>query len=161
MSASWSGMYSFDASSMIHAWDNYPTSNPHFESLWQWFSDQIDNKQFAISKIAFEEVNHKIPECGSWLKNNHIEIYPLTATSLIKAQKIKTLLGIVEEKYTKGVGENDLFIIAIANETRTTLVSEEARQNNLPSQKYNYKIPAVCEMTEVEVSCINFLELLK
>ena len=51
-------MYSFDASSMIHAWDNYPISNPHFESLWQWFSDQIDNGQFSISKIAFEEVSH-------------------------------------------------------------------------------------------------------
>jgi len=154
-------MYSFDASSMIHAWDNYPISNRHFESLWQWFSDQIDNGQFSISKIAFEEVNHKLPECGEWLKSNQIKVYPLTAVNLIMAQQIKTLLGIVEEGYTKGVGENDLFIISIAKETTTTLISEEGRQNNLPSLKSNYKIQAVCEMPEVGVKCISFIELLK
>jgi len=161
MSANWSGMYSFDASSMIHAWDNYPISNPHFESLWQWFAGQIGNSQFGISKIALDEVSHKIPECGEWLKNNHIKVHPLTPRSLLTAQQIKTLLGIVEERYTKGVGENDLFIIAIAKETITTLVSEEARQNNLPSLKSNYKIPAVCEMFDVGVTCISFVELLK
>ena len=161
MSASWSGMYSFDASSMIHAWDNYPISNPHFESLWQWFAEQIGISQFGISKIALDEVSHKIPECGEWLKNNHIKVHLLTPRSLLTAQQIKTLLGIVEERYTKGVGENDLFIIAIAKETITTLVSEEARQNNLPSLKSNYKIPAVCEMFDVGVTCISFVELLK
>ncbi len=154
-------MYSFDASSMIHAWDNYPISNPHFESLWQWFAEQIDNSQFGISKIALDEVSHKIPECGEWLKNNHIKVYPLTPRSLLTAQQIKTLLGILEEEYTKGVGENDLFIISIAKETTTTLVSEEARQNNLPSLKSNYKIPAVCKMPEVGVKCITFIDLLK
>lgn len=54
-------MYSFDASSMIHAWDNYPPANPHFESLWEWIADNINDRQFSISKKAFEEVNHKIP----------------------------------------------------------------------------------------------------
>ncbi|MBA4155721.1 DUF4411 family protein, partial [Flavobacterium sp.] len=154
-------MYNFDASSIIHAWDNYPISNPHFKSLWQWFADQISNKQFCISKIALEEVGHKLPECGKWLRNNLIEVYPLTPRSILTAQQIKTLLGIVEERYAKGVGENDLFIIAIAKETISTLVSEEARQNKLPSLKSNYKIPAVCEMPEVAVTCISFVELLK
>ena len=144
-----------------HFWDNYPISNPHFESLWQWLSDQIDNKQFGISKIAFDEVSHKIPECGEWFKSNNIDIFPLTAVSLSTAQRIKMLLDIVEEKYTKGVGENDLFIIAIAKETNTTLISEEARQNNLPPLKSNYNIPAVCEIPEVGVHCISFVELLK
>ncbi len=154
-------MYSFDASSMIHAWDNYPPANPHFESLWEWIADNINNRQFSISKKAFEEVNHKIPECGKWLKDNHIEMIPLTPIGLSIAQEIKTHLGIVEEQYTKGVGENDLFIIAMAKETSTILVSEESRQNKLPALKSNYKIPAVCNMQEVQVECINFLELLK
>ena len=86
---------------------------------------------------------------------------PRVAASFRTAQQIKTLLAIIEEEYTKGVGENDLFIISIAKETTTTLVSEEARQNNLPSLKSNYKIPAVCEMPEVGVKCISFIELLK
>jgi len=154
-------MYSFDASSMIHAWDNYPPENPHFDSLWQWFSEQIDNKNFGISSKALEEVGHKIPECGDWLNSNDIEVHPLTATSLAMAQEIKTLLGIVEEQYTKGVGEKDLLIISIAKENETTLASDESRQNKLPTLKSNYKIPAVCDMLEINVECISFLDLLK
>ena len=154
-------MYSFDASSMILAWDNYPPENPHFDSLWNWFSEQIHNKNFSISAKALEEVGHKIPECGDWLKRNNIEVHPLTATSLDTAQNIKNLLGIVEEKYTKGVGENDLFIISIAKENEKTLVSDENRQNKLPPLKSNYKIPAVCDMPEVNVECVSFLDLLK
>ena len=161
MFVSWSGMYSFDASSMIHAWDNYPPENLHFDSLWQWFSEQVDNKNFAISAKALDEVSHKIPECGDWLKSNNIVVHPLTATSLATAQSIKTLLDIVEEQYTKGIGENDLLIISIAKENETILVSEESRQNNLPALKSNYKIPAVCDMPEVDIECVNFLELLK
>ena len=154
-------MYNFDASSIIHAWDNYPLTNPHFDSLWEWIAENINDCEFCISKKAFEEVSHKIPECGEWLKNNNIEVHPLTPTSLAIAQEVKILLGIVEEQYTKGVGENDLLIIAIAKETETTLVSEEGRQSKLPALKSNYKIPAVCNLPEVQVECINFLELLK
>jgi len=101
-------MYSFDASSMIYAWDNYPPENPHFDSLWNWFSNNVQNKEFVISRKAFEEVRHKIPECGEWLQNNNIEIYNLTPISLLVAMDIKESLGIVEEQYTKGIGENDL-----------------------------------------------------
>jgi len=161
MYANWSGMYSFDASSMIHAWDNYPPENPHFDSLWQWFSEQINNNNFSISAKALDEVSHKIPECGEWLKKNNIEVHQLTATSLATAQKIKTLLDIVEEQYTKGVGEMDLLIISIAKENEKTLVSDESKQNNLPTLKSNYKIPAVCNMDEVNIKCVSFLELLK
>jgi len=154
-------MYNFDASSMIHAWDNYPPENIHFDSLWDWFSSNVKSKKFVISKIAFEEVNHKIPACGEWLKINNIEIYNLTPTSLLKAKNIKESLNIIENKYTKGVGENDLFIIAIAQETGSTLVSEEGRQSISPALKSNYKIPAVCGMLNVNVNCCNFLNLLK
>lgn len=154
-------MYSFDASSMIHAWDNYPPENKHFDSLWEWFSNKTQSKEFVISKKAFKEVSHKIPECGTWLQNNNIEIYSLTPASLLIARDIKASLGIVEEKYTKGVGENDLFIIAIAQEFGATLVTEEGRQSPLPKVKSNYKIPAVCNMASVGVECCNFLSLLK
>ncbi len=130
-------MYSFDASSMIHAWDNYPPENKHFDSLWDWFSNNVQNKEFVISKKAFEEVSHKIPECGEWLKNKDIKILNLTPTSLLIAKNIKESLGIIEEQYTKGVGENDLFIIAIAQEIESTLVSEEGRQSVLPTLKSN------------------------
>lgn len=154
-------MYSFDASSMIHAWDSYPPENAHFESLWEWFSSNIQNKEFVISRQAFKEVRRKIPECAKWLQDNNVEIYNLTPESLLIAKDIKESLGILEERYTKGVGENDLFIIAIAQESGATLVSEEGRQGVLPVLKSNYKIPAICNMEAVGVDCCNFLSLLK
>ena len=154
-------MYSFDASSMIYAWENYPPENPHFDSLWKWFSEQVHDKTFSISAKALDEVGHKIPECSDWLKRNNIEIHSLTATSLGTAQNIKMSLDIVEDKYTKGVGENDLFIISIAKENGKILVSNESQQNKLPALKSNYKIPAVCNMPKVNIKCVNFLDLLK
>ncbi len=154
-------MYSFDASSMIHAWDNYPPKNQHFDALWEWIAEEIIKKKFCISKIALDEVGHKIPECGVWLKDKDIKIYPLTPLILSRASQIKALLGIKEEQYGKGVGENDLFIIATSKEIGAILATEEKRQNSLPLLKPNYKIPAVCNMQEVNVGCSCFVDLLR
>jgi len=154
-------MYSFDASSMIHAWDNYPIENEHFKALWEWFASEVQKNHFIFSKIAFDEIEHKIPECGQWLKDNQVKIDPLSPSSLLQAQAIKILLEIEEENYTKGVGENDLFIISIAKTSNSILVTEESKQNKLPSKKSNYKIPAVCSLQEVNVTCKSFIDLLK
>jgi len=155
-------MYSFDASSKIHAWDNYPIENEHFESLWAWFAEKIEDREFTISEIALKEVASKIPECGKWLNDHHIKIHKLSPATLHQTQSIKTILEISEEEYSNGgVGENDLFIIAIAKDSKLILVTEEARQNNLPTKKHNYKIPAVCGLPEVNVTCIYFVDLIK
>jgi len=149
-------MYSFDASSMILAWDNYPIENNLFEPLWEWFADKVETKAFTISEVALAEVTAKIPDCGKWLKDHHIETQRISANVLFETQKIKQLLGIEEEEYGAGVGENDLLIIAIAKESNSTLVTEEKRQNNLPRVKHNYKIPAVCNLPEVNVPHVYF-----
>jgi len=154
-------VYSFDASSIIHAWDNYPIENEHFESLWFWLAEKIEEKEFTISEIALKEVTDKIPECGKWLKDHNAEVYKLSPSALHKTQEIKTLLGIEEDEYGNGVGEKDLFIVAIAKESNLTLVTEESRQNNLPTKKHNYKIPAVCALPEINVDCIYFVDLIK
>lgn len=52
--------YNFDASSIIHLWDNYPPKNSHFDSLWNSFVQNFNNGIFAISDIALREVKHKI-----------------------------------------------------------------------------------------------------
>lgn len=161
MCENWSNMYSFDASSMIHAWDNYPIENLHFNALWEWFATQINEKNFVFSQIAFVEISNKIPECGEWLKSHHAEIHPLSPDAIFQAQAIKILLEIEEEAYTKGVGENDLFIISTAKIYNSTLITEESRQFILPPKKSNYKIPAVCALAEVNVPCISFINLLK
>ncbi|MEI8096401.1 MAG: DUF4411 family protein [Spirochaetales bacterium] len=81
---------------------------------------------------------------------------------LIKALEIKGLLGILEDKYGAGVSENDLIIIASAQVHGVSLVSQEARQPNLPQTKrVNYKIPAVCSLPQVNVRCLSFLDYLR
>lgn len=153
-------MYSFDASSIIHAWDNYPIE--HFPPLWNWLSEQIAAGNFSIPSVAMDEIEGKTPECHIWLKAQGIVVLPLTNAILQQAINIKALLEIAEDDYhSKGVGENDLLIIATAKLAGLTLVSEEGRQFRPPKIKAKYKIPAVCGLPDVAVECINFIEVIK
>jgi PIN domain. len=121
----------FDASSMIYAWDNYPIGQ--FPGLWDWMGDQIDSKELVMSSVAFDEVSHIAPECGEWLKDNDLERLKVNNAIIQDALRIKGLLGIVDDSYhSKGVGENDILIIATARQYRAELVSDEERQTNLP-----------------------------
>ncbi|MFZ3208339.1 MAG: DUF4411 family protein [Geobacteraceae bacterium] len=153
-------MQVFDASSMIYAWDNYPIRQ--FPGLWEWISTQIDAGSLVMPVVAFEEVEDKTPECAEWLKGHDIDRLGITNTILQDAIRIKGLIGITNENYhSKGVGENDLLIIATARNHRGELVSDEERQTSLPNEPRRKKIPAVCAMPEVSVPCINFLDYLK
>jgi len=150
----------FDASSIIHAWDNYPPEL--FPPLWNWLGKEIVNGNLAIPGAALDEVGKKTPECAEWLKGNGITVLPLTSDVLAESLRIKHLLGIEEDQYhTKGVGENDIFIIAAASVNGLTLISDEGRQFGKPDILAKYKIPAVCELQDVGVRCINFLQLIR
>jgi predicted nucleic acid-binding protein len=150
----------FDASSLIHAWDNYPIR--HFPGLWNWISIEAEERRIATPIVAFEEVEHKTPECGDWLKKNNLVILPITNRITEHAIKIKNLLGIIGDSYrVNGVGENDIFIIATAIEHQSILVSEEKRQTILPVDSAKRKIPAVCAMEGISIECISFIEFIK
>lgn len=150
----------FDASSMIYAWDNYPIGQ--FPGLWEWMASQIEAKQVMMPRVAFDEVGHKSPDCSEWLKENNIEILPVSNAILLGTMQIKNSLGIVDDNYhAKGVDENDLLIIATASENHVELVSDEAKQPGVPQNLSKRKIPAVCAMASVNVSCINFIEYIK
>lgn len=150
----------FDASSMIYAWDNYPIGQ--FPGLWEWMAGQIESQQLVMPSVAFGEVSHKTPECGEWLKDNDLERLEINNAILQDAKRIKGLLGIRDDNYhPKGVGENDILIIATARQHGAELVSDEERQTNLPQVSSKRKIPAVCAMQTVSVSCINFIEYIK
>lgn len=151
----------FDASSMIYAWDNYPIRQ--FPGLWEWMSAQIKANRLAMPSVAFEEVENKTPECAIWLRDNGIEQVEINNAVLNEAMRIKKLIGIVDDKYhSKGVGENDLLIIATASTNyKAELISDEERQTTLPKDPTKKKIPAVCFMKEVAVPCLNFLEYIK
>lgn len=49
----------FDASSIIHAWGNYPLEL--FPPLWDWLSQEIVDGNLAIPGVALEEVAKKTP----------------------------------------------------------------------------------------------------
>jgi len=153
-------LQTFDASSLIYAWDNYPPEQ--FPPLWRWMEKRIAAEEFTVPVVAFEEVKSKSPECGGWLRDAKITRLPMTAEVLDEALRIKRLLGIVNDAYNqKGVGENDLLIIATASFKSIDLVSNEARQIRLPDTPAKRKIPAVCAMSEVGIRCINFIDLIK
>src|SRR5713226_1829351 len=106
-------MQVFDASSMIYAWDNYPERQ--FPGLWEWIAVQIEERNLVMPSVAFDEVAHKTPECGQWLKEHDIELLEISNVILQDAMRTKNLLGVGDDNYhPKGVGENDLLIIATA-----------------------------------------------
>ncbi len=149
----------FDASSMIYAWDNYPIGQ--FPGLWEWMAGQIESKQLLMPSVAFEEVQGKTPDCGEWLKDNNLEQLAITNAIAHEAKRIKGLLGIVDDNYhSKGVGENDILIIATTRMHGADLVSEE-RQAIQPQVSSKRKIPSVCVMPTVAVPCINFIEYIR
>ncbi len=153
-------MQAFDASSIIHAWDNYPIRQ--FPGLWGWMAKQIVEQAVVMPSVAFDEVDNKTPECAAWLKDSNIMQFPVTNAIIQKALVIKHLLGIVGDSYhSKGVGENDIFIIATANVNSICLVTEEGRQKYPPDILSRSKIPLVCSMDTVGVPCINFIEFIK
>ena len=81
---------------------------------------------------------------------------------LVDAMRIKGLLGVVGDNYhAKGVGENDILIIATARAHGVELVSDEEKQPTRPQVISKSKIPAVCDMAGVAVTCINFIEYIK
>jgi len=150
----------FDASGMIHAWDNYPIDN--FPPFWEWMASEIEAGNFAISEVAFDEVKSKTPECADWLRDRGIRKIGLSEEILQEATRVKDILGIVADAYNpKGVGENDLLIIASAAIESTVLITEEARQPNLSIKRVKFKMPAVCELEDVGVTCINIRGLIE
>ena len=153
-------MHTYDASSFLHAWDNYPIE--HFPPLWDWIGDKVSEGLFTVPAVAFEEVNHKSPECGDWLKDQGIVRIQLTNGIIQQAMTIKQLLEIEEDSYhPKGVDENDLFIIATAKMHDCVLVSDEGVQFRIPYILAKCKIPAVCVMPEVNVTCVPFIDVIR
>lgn len=149
-----------DASSMIWAWDNYPIAQ--IPNLWVWLGAEVVAGQLIIPSVALAEVNHKSPACGAWLNGHGCTAVEVTNSILQSAMQTKTLLGIANDNYhPKGVDENDLLIVATAWTMGVELLSDENRQQNLPSDRRRYKIPAVCDLPQLGVGCSKFVDYFK
>jgi predicted nucleic acid-binding protein len=159
MSGNWrSTLLAFDTSSIIHAWDHYPLKQ--FPGLWKWLGEESNAGRFVMSAIAYDETKQRDTDCHAWLHQQRVNILAVTQQILEDALQIKKALGIADDRYKTGVGENDLLIIATCMQGHIELVSNEGVQNQLPKNLANYKIPAVCGMQTVNVPCIDFRRLL-
>jgi len=153
-------MHVLDASSIIHAWDNYPIEQ--FPGLWGWLKKETQSQQLAIPTVALEEVGHKYPECAQWLKDQAIKRLLMERDVILAALQIKQLLGIAGDKYNpKGVDENDIFIVVSAQFYGGVLITNESRQFGKQSDLTKRKIPAVCQMSGVNVEQLNFIEYIQ
>lgn len=149
-------MRTFDASSILHAWDNYPIGV--FPPVWDWLANEIGNSALVISDTALEEVGHRNEACRDWIRDAPIKRIDTDQDVLLAAEQFKQELGIKGDNYhPKGVDENDLLIIASAYCHGYELISNEAVQNKLPAKRWRYKIPAVCQMASVAVPCKSFI----
>lgn len=153
-------MYTLDASSIIHAWDNYPKTV--FGPLWSWMETKFQDGTFTMPQRAYDECGFMSPDCHEWLKIVQPILHPITSDIVKEAITIKRALGLSpSDPYGSGVDENDLFIIVTAKIESRTLISNERLQSQLPSLPKNYRIPAVCQMPCAKVNCISFVEMLK
>ena len=150
----------FDASSVLHAWDNYPIEN--LPTLWLWLDSEITAGRIAIPRVALDEIDHISPDCRRWLREI-VGLRPMDVDNVIASHAllINRELGVQNDQYGSGVDSNDVIIIATAKARGLGLVSNESRQPSLPSNKKNYKIPAVCSMQSVGVTCINFADFIR
>lgn len=150
----------FDASSIVHAWDNYPRELIVFETLWEEIGTLVQAGEISFSQVALDEVGHVSPDCRQWLDDCDVVSLPVTADILDIATQLKADLGIVNDNYhPDGVDENDLLIISTAKHHGVQLVSNEKVQNNLPGNQRKYKIPAVCQH-KADVECCAFVDFL-
>ena len=152
-------MQIFDSSSIIYAWDNYPPKQ--FPPMWHWIGTLVQTQQLTLSQVAHKEVKDKYSDITDWLAKHEVEILDVTEKIFQEALIIKKLLGIQEDRYGGGVGENDILIIATAKAAQVELVADEAIQHKLPQNMKNYKIPAVCSLSQINVQCLSFLDVLR
>lgn len=153
-------MHTLDASSILHAWDNYPFTQ--FPGLWDWLAGEIQDQRLSIPTVALEEVGHKSPDCATWLKGQNIRRLAMSNDVLQAAMNIKQQVGIQNDQYhPKGVDENDILIIAAAQYHGATLVTNEARQSSSLKEPTRRKIPTVCDLPGVAVANKNFLDYIQ
>lgn len=153
-------MHALDASSILHARDNYPLDQ--FPGLWDWLAIEIQAQRLSMATVALDEVGHKSPECATWLKGQNIRRLPMSNDVLLAAMDIKQQVGIRNDQYhPKGVDENDILIIAAAQYHGASLITDEKRQFGKQVEPTKLKIPAVCDLPGVAVTHKNFLDYIR
>ena len=153
--------YCLDANILMTFYSsNYPYSV--FPGLYKQLEEKIPDSSVILSNI-FDQM--RIDEAlMAWLKSTGIK-----ATKLPRKAKFVNLAEELIDKYkpnkryTKGVDENDLKLVAYAKAEGLTVVTYESEQPNKPVILSKYQIPAVCEVEKVNwlppISYLSELEI--
>ncbi|OED38231.1 hypothetical protein AB833_20480 [Chromatiales bacterium (ex Bugula neritina AB1)] len=148
-----------DASSIVLAWDTYPIDQ--FPPFWEWIDSTIQSAKMVMAEPNFDEVGHVSPELQSWLLPRLTRL-PVDNKVMVRALQINTVLGTTNDNYhPDGVDENDILCIATAQSNNCGLLADESPQPALPQNMRRYKIPAVCNLGKVAVSCLNLNQYIR
>jgi len=152
-------MQVIDASSIVLAWDIYPLDQ--FPNFWSWIASDLESAAIVMAEPNALEVKQVSPDCYQWLSSG-LTILPIDNAIVTQALKINQAIGVANGQYhPKGVDENDVLCIATAKVSGRTVISDEAVQASKPPDKKRYKIPAVCQLTDIDVECIRLNQLIR
>ena len=144
--------YSFDSSSLIHAWRRaYRPRN--FPTFWERMEELVEEGRLRVSSEVYNELEKKDDDVFAWCKKHKSSIY-VDINDAVQDRVIE-IMGVyprlVDTKNGKSGG--DPFVIAIASCGLgiTTVVTEENPGGN--------RIPQVC--SDEGVDCVNLADLIE
>lgn len=159
--------YCVDANVFITAWHSLYHVNI-FPSLWKQLAasrdeiiiikpvyDEIEPISSSDSKIGIIQKREKYP-VRMWLEENQFVETPINDDVNILSLDLEKMYEIHDT--SKGAGQTDITLISFSKISKKTVVTLESEQKQKPKEKYNYKIPLICD--EQGVECINFIEML-
>jgi hypothetical protein len=145
--------YSFDTSVLVDSWrSRYPPDL--FPALWDRLAGLVDDGTAKASREVHTELAKKDDEVFKWA-NERVEMFVesddrvQTAVRAILAQHPR----LVDTRKSRSGA--DPFVIALAQVHRCTVVTYEARSNNLARPK----IPDVCD--SLGIPCIDVVDLIR
>jgi len=147
--------YSFDSSSLIHAWTRtYPIDLPFHRQIWDWIAMVAASGRLLISGEVEEELRKKRDGLSEWVRKDGFVVVPPDDT----VQKhVRDILHdhprlIDQRKNRSGC---DPWVIGVAFARGSVVVAQEGRSAN-PTRKPH--IPAVCDAYGIRaLSLLDFI----
>jgi len=145
-------IYSFDSSSLIHAWRRaYRPRN--FPTFWKMMEELIDEKRLKISSEVYKELEKKDDDVFLWCKKHKEEMF-VDIDDDVQDRVIEIMRlypRIVDTKSGKSGGDPFVIAIASSGEDAMVVVTEENPGGN--------RIPQIC--SEEQIQCINLADLIE
>jgi hypothetical protein len=144
-------MYCIDTSALIAAWsERYPIKR--IPPFWARMDDLVQSGRMVAPEEVRREVQKKSDGLYDWINARKSMFIELEETIQVRAKELLSEFPWLL-KNVPGKSPADPFVIALAQERRLTVITEEGRGGERKPQ-----IPFVCDSKGVQ--CINLLGLL-